>query len=30
MAVLDSQEQEQLEAFMTWWKDNRRDRKSVV
>jgi predicted negative regulator of RcsB-dependent stress response len=23
MAVLDSQEQEQLEAFMTWWKESR-------
>ena len=23
MAVLDSQEQEQLEAFMTWWRENR-------
>lgn len=23
MAVLDSQEQEQLEAFMAWWKNNR-------
>jgi predicted negative regulator of RcsB-dependent stress response len=23
MAVLDSQEQEQLEAFMTWWRNNR-------
>jgi predicted negative regulator of RcsB-dependent stress response len=23
MAVLDSHEQEQIEAFMTWWRDNR-------
>ena len=23
MAALDSHEQEQLEAFMTWWRDNR-------
>ena len=23
MAALDSQEQEQFEAFMTWWRENR-------